>query len=127
MLAYSTSSTLTIPRGARATKLSRLRLGVHPNGNSQAQDCQGNQKLEDLDNKLGGLVLVVVRLLGGDILRPRRDRRCIDFTHQILIHHRTGSVAVPDILEIISCILACIRLKWIVVTAYLSQPWSGTG
>jgi hypothetical protein len=53
-------------------------------------------------------------LLWGDILRPRRDRWGIDSTHQVLIHHRTGSVAVPNILEIISRILAYIRFKWIV-------------
>lgn len=97
----------------KRTALSGLRLGVDPNCNSQAQYGEGNQELEDLDDELRGLVLVVVWLLWGNVLRPRGYCGCVDVANVILIHHRASSRAVPDILKIVSRVLACRRSMYI--------------
>ncbi|TVU37036.1 hypothetical protein EJB05_19019 [Eragrostis curvula] len=51
-----------------------------PHSDSQAQYCQWNQKLEDLDDELRGLILVVVWLLGGRVLDLGGYCGCINFT-----------------------------------------------
>lgn len=61
------------------SKLGRFRLGVDPYSDSQAQYCQGDQKLEDLDDELWGLILVVVWLLGGRVLHLGGYCGCINF------------------------------------------------
>jgi len=61
------------------TVLGGFRLGVDPYGDSQAQYRQGDQKLENLDDELRGLILVVVRLLRGRVLHLSGYCSCINF------------------------------------------------
>lgn len=89
------------------TVLDRLRLGVDPYGDGQAQYRQGDQELEDLDDELGGLVLVVVRLLGRRVLDLGGYRRRVDLTDVVLVHHCPGSRAVPHVLEVVGRVLGC--------------------
>jgi hypothetical protein len=48
-----------------------------------------------------------VWLLGGRVLHLSGYCGCINFTNQVLVHHCTGSGAMPHIFEIISSILGC--------------------
>lgn len=51
----------------------------------------------------------------------------VDFTHQVLVHHRAGSIAVPaDVLEIVGRILACVRFKRIGLCVIYSMSSFGT-